>query len=250
MPSLIRFIGLLFYIIEGVLIVIFTYYKISNSQKLAKKQAWAKRIVSWLGIQIISDNELNVKQCVGKLLVSNHISWLDIIIFNSLTPMSFVAKSNVRAWPLIGWLAHKNFTIFIERGHSRATISAIAQIKKYIADGFVVTVFPEGTTTDGSEVGHFHSALFQSACDVDNPHDVLPITISYHLNHNNFSEHCTAPSYIGETSLIRSMWNVASTKNLIVCIQCADTINPKGNNRRELANNVHEVISDMLTKLG
>jgi 1-acyl-sn-glycerol-3-phosphate acyltransferase len=113
----------------------------------------------------------------GALLVANHISWIDIYVINSALPAAFVAKEEVRHWPLIGWLAARNDTVFLRRGsrgHARIINQEIAEIldqEKYVA------VFPEGTTTDGTHLLHFHAALIQPALAASRP--VLPVAISY-----------------------------------------------------------------------
>ena len=86
------------------------------------------------------------------LLVANHVSWVDIFVVNALTPAAFVSKADVRQWPVIGWLAAVNETVFLRRGsrgHARVINEEIAERMRA---GRHVALFPEGTTTDGSHV--------------------------------------------------------------------------------------------------
>jgi len=112
----------------------------------------------------------------GWLLVSNHISWLDIVILGSLTPLNFLSKSEVSRWPAIGWLARGIGTLFIERRSGRA-----GEVREQIADRLKqdrqVLVFAEGTTTDGTTVRPFHRPLLAAARQVNRP--AQGVSISY-----------------------------------------------------------------------
>ncbi|EKE18238.1 MAG: hypothetical protein ACD_10C00073G0002, partial [uncultured bacterium] len=128
--------------------------------RLRLKARWARSLLAAMGVEIDVDATDAVP---GALLVANHISWIDIYVINAVLPAAFVAKAEIRHWPLIGWLAAKNDTVFLRRGsrgHARIINQEIADIlgqEKYVA------VFPEGTTTDGTHLLHFHAALIQPA---------------------------------------------------------------------------------------
>ncbi|WP_322515865.1 lysophospholipid acyltransferase family protein [Rhodopseudomonas palustris] len=93
------------------------------------------------------------------LILSNHVSWLDICVISALTPVTFVAKSEVAGWPLFGFLAKLQRTIFIDRQARHRTGDATAEIGARLADGDAVVLFAEGTSSDGSRVLPFRSAL-------------------------------------------------------------------------------------------
>ena len=129
-------------------------------QRLALKASWAAALLDALGVEVEADLTHAVP---GALLVANHISWIDIYVINSALPAAFVSKEEVRHWPLIGWLAAKNDTIFLRRG-SRGHAKVInEQVAEVLDKGKHVAVFPEGTTTDGRTLLHFHAALIQPA---------------------------------------------------------------------------------------
>ncbi|HEX6734672.1 MAG TPA: lysophospholipid acyltransferase family protein, partial [Azonexus sp.] len=123
-----------------------------------------------MGVEV----EANLGHSVpGALLVANHISWIDIYVINAALPAAFVSKAEVRGWPLIGWLAARHDTIFLRRGsrgHARLINAEIAEV---LGRGQHVAVFPEGTTTDGCSLLHFHAALLQPALAAGRP--VLPV---------------------------------------------------------------------------
>jgi 1-acyl-sn-glycerol-3-phosphate acyltransferase len=103
------------------------------------------------------------------LLVSNHLSYLDIFLIAAITPAVFVSKSEVRAWPMIGWLTSLAGTIFIVR-ERRTQVGAVnREINSALDDGTLVVVFPEGTSTNGEQVLPFRSSLLEPATAGDHP---------------------------------------------------------------------------------
>ena len=97
------------------------------------------------------------------LVLSNHVSWLDIIAIGALRPLSFVAKSEVRGWPVIGQLAILQRTLFIDRARRAATATVSAAMGHRLANGELVVLFAEGTTGDGTRLLPFRSSLVGAA---------------------------------------------------------------------------------------
>jgi lyso-ornithine lipid O-acyltransferase len=97
------------------------------------------------------------------LIASNHLSYLDILFYGATVPCVFVAKREVRQWPLLGLLAFLGGTVFIDRTRTASAAAAAARIEKLLESGVLVLVFPEGTSSDGAEVLRFHSSLFEPA---------------------------------------------------------------------------------------
>lgn len=93
------------------------------------------------------------------LFVSNHVSWSDILVIGSLSPVAFVAKSEVRKWPLVGITAKIQRTVFVDRARRNQTGYAVAEIAKRLETGTSVVLFAEGTSSDGNRVLPFRSAL-------------------------------------------------------------------------------------------
>jgi lyso-ornithine lipid O-acyltransferase len=93
------------------------------------------------------------------LYISNHVSWVDIVVIGSLSPVAFVAKSDVRKWPLVGITAEIQRTVFVDRTRRHQTSDAIGEIVKRLASGTSVVLFAEGTSSDGNRVLPFRSAL-------------------------------------------------------------------------------------------
>ena len=101
------------------------------------------------------------------LILANHVSWLDILAITATVPVIFVAKSEVRRWPLIGWVARARGTVFVERNRRQRTPEANADIAGYLAEGQSIVLFAEGTSSDGNRVLPFVTSLFAAAKPAD-----------------------------------------------------------------------------------
>jgi 1-acyl-sn-glycerol-3-phosphate acyltransferase len=97
------------------------------------------------------------------LVLSNHVSWLDISVMGSLTPLSFVAKSEVAGWPVISWFAKLQRTVFIDRARRTHTAQVNEAVGRRLAGGDVILLFPEGTSSDGNRVLPFRASLVGAA---------------------------------------------------------------------------------------
>lgn len=100
---------------------------------------------------------------VPTLVLVNHVSWLDIPVIGSLRPLSFIAKSEVAAWPVVGVLARLQRTVFIDRGRRKATAEVNREVARRLAQGDAIVLFAEGTTGDGNRLLPFRSSLVGAA---------------------------------------------------------------------------------------
>src|SRR5262245_55978767 len=116
---------------------------------------------------------------VGTLLAANHISWLDIPAILAVTPARVLAKSDVRGWPIVGVLAARAGTVFIDRYRLSRLAGTVADLGAALRTGATVLVFPEGSTWCGRTSGRFFTATFQAAVDADAP--VRPVSLRYRL---------------------------------------------------------------------
>jgi 1-acyl-sn-glycerol-3-phosphate acyltransferase len=113
------------------------------------------------------------------LYVANHLSWLDILAIGSATGSAFVAKSDIDAWPVVGPIARIGGTIFVDRESRRAARGQADQIGEALQDGKPITLFPEGTTNDGTRMLPFRPALFASVAPAPVGIAVQPVAIDY-----------------------------------------------------------------------
>ncbi|MBP8024623.1 MAG: 1-acyl-sn-glycerol-3-phosphate acyltransferase [Chromatiaceae bacterium] len=119
---------------------------------------WYRHLCRILGLRL----EVTGGLAPGILLVANHISWLDIPVLGAQGDIAFLSKAEIRAWPLIGWMAEVLGTLFIHRGANQARDIA-DQIATRARAGQVVVIFPEATTADGTQLRPFHPRLFAAA---------------------------------------------------------------------------------------
>jgi lyso-ornithine lipid O-acyltransferase len=134
---------------------------------LADRAQWLQvscaRVLRRLSISLTTEGPLPT----SGLIVSNHLSYLDILVHAASGPRVFVSKAEVRSWPLFGWLARCGGTIFIVRGSRSAATEAAMGIEYALRSGITVVLFPEGTSTDGRTLLPFHSFLFEPAIEAE-----------------------------------------------------------------------------------
>lgn len=233
----VRLLRFTIHILLGLLRVLILFPWISSHQRRAMKKAWSADLLRVLGVRVHIEGSLPAGPL---LLVSNHVSWLDIYLINTLAPVAFVSKADVRHWPLIGWLAAHNDTIFLRRGSRGHAHQINTDIASAIADACPVAVFPEGTTTDGRYVLHFHGALLQPALDVGAT--VLPLAIRYYETDPQHASWRAA--YAGDTTLGQCLMAIVRAKQLTARLQVLDPLN--GNNRKILAVEARAMIAQKL----
>ncbi|HEX5675539.1 MAG TPA: lysophospholipid acyltransferase family protein, partial [Azonexus sp.] len=156
-------------------------------------------------------------------------SWLDIYLIYAAQRVHFVSKSEVRAWPVAGWLAQKTGTLFLERGRRADTARVNAEMRALMQSGAWVAVFPEGTTSDGRGLRRFLPSLLQPAVELNCP--IVPAALRYR---SLAGEHSAAPAYIDEMSMWQSLKQIISEPGLIGELHFGEPIQPTGH-RRELA---------------
>jgi 1-acyl-sn-glycerol-3-phosphate acyltransferase len=215
------------------------YRRMGMRGRLSFKQRWSRQLLEVLGIRL----ETGAAELpAGYLIVANHISWLDIFVINALRPASFIAKAEIRAWPLVGWLAARNDTVFVDRGSRRDARRINAEIDARLNAGVDVAIFPEGRTTDGARVLEFHPALLQPAVAAGRP--VLPLAISYRDANGQAS---SAPSF-ADVSLPRCFAAILACRSLTARATPLPLIATAGGSRsrRELARAARDQIATTL----
>jgi 1-acyl-sn-glycerol-3-phosphate acyltransferase len=173
-------------------------------------RCWARELLAILRVEVRSHNarETLPERC---LLASNHVSWLDIFAVYAVTPGLFVAKSEIRDWPVVGSLVRRVGTLFIERGNRRHARRTNERVVAALETGRLVAVCPEGTTTDGRSLRHFHAALLQPVIDARAL--VLPVALRF-VDYDGAPT--DAPVYVDDTSLAESLWRIAAMTSIVV----------------------------------
>jgi 1-acyl-sn-glycerol-3-phosphate acyltransferase len=175
------------------------------------------------------------------MLAANHVSWLDIFVVMSVQPARFIAKSEIRDWPVAGWIAERAGTLFIRRARRHDTGRINEQVHAAFAEGACVGLFPEGTTTEGEQLLRFHSSLFEPA--VANAAHVHPTAIRY--AHADGSP-CRAIAYVGEISFMQSLGLIIRQRDVVAHLAFAPALETGGSDRRSVARIAHERVATLL----
>jgi 1-acyl-sn-glycerol-3-phosphate acyltransferase len=224
--------------LAGACTIAFVYPSVGENRRLWLKQRWSRQLLDILGIRL--DAKL-AGIAPGSLIVANHISWLDIHALNAARPMAFVAKAELRHWPLVGWLAANTDTIFLRRGSRGHAKLVNAEIEAMLKAGKDLAIFPEGTSTDGTQILNFHSALFQAA--VDTGRAVQPVALSYYDADGNRS---LAPAYAGKTTMAECLAANLACRTLTVRLRPTPSLDSQTRQRRELAHAARASIAFIL----
>jgi len=223
-----RLFLVLLHIFIGLLLAVFFLRKVVHPGSVSAHLSlwWHRRICTIFGMQKTVLGNINQQPT---LFIINHISWFDIPSLGSCVPVHFLSKDEINSWPFVGWLATKAGTLFIKRGVRGAAEQSITDIAQALKNGGHVIIFPEGTTTDGTSVGRFHSRLFQAA--IDAKVQLQPVALRY--PHPN-GVHPKAP-FVGDTQFIDSLMDMISEKNMNVELSFLPPINAWEYKRDELA---------------
>lgn len=205
-------------------------------------RAWARKIISILNVHVRVRDALPASIPGGTVLVSNHISWLDIWVIDTQRACRFIAKSEVRGWPVIGWLAVKSGTLFIERGRKRHAAMLNHEVAAALASGDCVAIFPEGTTTNGRQLKRFFGSLLQPAADSGAP--LVPVAIRYVRDDGELD---LTPAYIDDISLLASVRSMLRARRTLAEIAFLPAIDTRGKTRREIAHAAQEAIAASLS---
>jgi 1-acyl-sn-glycerol-3-phosphate acyltransferase len=173
------------------------------------------------------------------LLVSNHVSWVDILALHSVCHCRFVSKADVARWPLLGSLATGTGTLYVRRESRRDALRVVDQMAEALRGGDILAVFPEGTTGDGTSVLPFHSSLIQGAIAAAAP--AQPVALKFVDGRSQ--QLSQAASYMGDESLFGSLWRTLRARQLrVVVIFGAPQLNA-GRDRRAWAHELRREIA-------
>jgi len=202
---------------------------------LTTKRLWCVSLVWILGVRIKRQGQ---QMAAPGLMVSNHISWLDIIVLGTQGHVSFVAKQEVAEWPVVGYLAGRSGTLFLRRGDRDSAREVSAEMSARIRAGEFVVFFPEGTSSNGASVLRFHGRLFQPALDAGV--DVQAIGIAY-----RGAAHSVVP-FVGDDEFLPNLWRVMALPEIQVDLYFCPPVASVNQDRKGLADCTHQQIRDAL----
>jgi 1-acyl-sn-glycerol-3-phosphate acyltransferase len=171
------------------------------------------------------------------LLVSNHLSYVDILVIATITPAMFVAKREVRSWPVFGFFARLAGTLFVDRERRTRVGQTTGEIQTALDHGALVVLFPEGTSSDGKTILPFKSSLLEPAAK--HTHALYASLIQYELEDGDVSEEIC---YWKDMTLVPHLFNLLSKKTIHASVRFTQ-LRESSTDRKELARQLHSEIS-------
>lgn len=243
--------------LRAVLIVLtlLLFLSLAPLQWLALRRRWPLRL--WLPVAMGRTLAALVRQEVvvdrapppqgPRLIVTNHISWLDIVVLCSVEPVCFLAKREVEAWPVVSAFARLQETVFVDRQRRRTIPAANAAMAQRMLAGRPVLLFPEGTTGDGSALGKFHSSHFAAARDLLATASgietvcVQPVAIRYSSS---------AAAWLGDATLLPHLWSLLKGEPIRCDLAFGKPLAyGRGECRKAIAGEAASSIASMLTSM-
>ncbi len=246
-----RVVGLLLHIIAGLAILAVAFPWLAQPKRNRIIRRWSRLLLAFCGTRLRVtgvglDPELAqggvLLKSHGRLLLSNHVSWIDVFAIDGAIPSRFVAKSEIGRWLLLGPLVTRSGTLYIERGRRHAVAEMNRRVRDRLHAGETVAVFPEGTTTDGFSLLPFHSNLIAPALEAGC--EIWPVVLRY----TERGSPSSAAGFVGEMGLVTSLWNILVARDFQIEVEfLAPIAIGADTNRHRIA---HEARVAIATALG
>ena len=233
-----RISRIVMHIFYGLSVAALILKRLDQHQRHVIIKRWSEKLLNILNVKLTVEGSPPNQKLSNAIFVGNHISWLDIYALNSVHPVRFIAKSEVGRWPILGWLAKQANTMFIERAQKKDAQRVTIQATESLSKGDCLCYFPEGTTSDGTELLPFKSSLMQASINANA--EVWPLAIHYP---NQDGSPNVRMAFVGETTFIESIWQIISLHQSEVKLYFLPSINPNGYERRELTQHIKSAIA-------
>jgi 1-acyl-sn-glycerol-3-phosphate acyltransferase len=213
-----RLLAMLALLAAGLLIAALIFPWLAQPSRNRVIGVWSRALVAVCGLRVDVVGRLPDELArtgilagrAGRLLLANHVSWIDIFALNAALPIRFVAKAEIGRWPVMGTLVTLAGTLYIERGRRHAVHAINQKVSERLVAGESVAVFPEGTTSDGGTLLPFHSNLVAPALEVRC--EVWPVALRY----TQHGRPTRVPAFIGQTTLVESIWRIVGARGLAI----------------------------------
>ncbi len=236
----VRAFFLILLLLSGLLIAAILLPFMSRAVRDVVTRQWSRCLMLVCGVKVVQHGSPILNGPV--LWVANHVSWIDIFILNSWRATSFIAKQEIRKWPVIGWLVARAGTVFIDRGQRNAITRVSETMKSLFERNVCVGLFPEGTTSDGMDVKNFSTSLFEPAMRAQVAIQPLALVFWYE------GQRSGRMAFIGDQTLVGNIWVLLSARHVCVEVYCLSPVTRTGEAptmpRAELANRVREAIRE------
>ena len=225
--------------VHGLLVVLLRFPSLDVRGRQQRVQWWSEKMLRVLGMALQVQGTFRPG---AKLIVANHISWIDILAVHAVCPEArFVSKADVQRWPLVGRLVAAGGTLYIERERRRDALRVVHQMAEALQAGDTVAVFPEGTTGDGATLLPFHANLLQAAIATGLP--VQPVALRYADRSHAFSP---AAQWLDDTTLAGTLWKLARADGLVAHVHVVTAEGTRHADRRALAEHLRTLIAERL----
>jgi len=248
-----RAVALLLHVLGGILIALVCFGPLDQGRRNRIIGAWSRGVLRVCGARLAVAGAAPAPDLAatgiatgtnGRVVVANHISWIDVFALDGAIPCRFVAKSEIGRWPLLGWLVSLAGTLYIERGRRHAVAAINRTLREHLQRGETLALFPEGTTTNGSTVLPFHANLLAPAMDVSAP--VWPVALRY----TERGRCSTAAAFDGDRTLLQSLWGTLTADGLVIELTFLPPIDvDQSPTRHALADAAHGAIAAQLSAL-
>ncbi len=232
------------WVLIGLLTLILVSPFVGQRARLEIKRRWSGVLLTLCGVEV-SHSGLPISQGPA-LWVINHVSWLDIFAINHVRAAVFIAKSEIRRWPLLGWLVAGADTIFIERASRHAVQKVGRAMQDTFERGQVVGLFPEGTTSQGYDLLPFYANLFEPARRAGVPIQPVALLFFHHGVRSDFA------AFVGEENLMQNLWRVLGGKGVRIEVEFLPPVwtpeTTPAPTRAELGRQAHQMLRQVVQK--
>lgn len=205
---LIRLPLILLWLLSSLLFVVTVYAWVSPPVRSRINRAWSRALMRFCGVRVTVTGEPCMRGAV--LWVANHVSWIDIYVLSGVRGILFIAKSEIRQWPVLGWLVARVGTVFLHRGQRNSLRQVAEQMAERFGRGEGLGLFAEGTTSPGMDVLPFHASLFDPA--MRSGVDIQPVGLRF-FHEGKRSDFA---AFIGEETLLHNLWTLLKAKDVAV----------------------------------
>jgi 1-acyl-sn-glycerol-3-phosphate acyltransferase len=236
-----RYARVSLHVFQGIATTAFVFPMSGRPRRQVLIRRWSERLLRIMRVEARVQGLPPAGLPGNMLIVANHISWLDIFVLNTVQPARFIAKAELKRWPLVGLLIAGCGTLFIERERRRDAHRVNDDARNVLAAGDTIAIFPEGTTTDGTTLLPFHGSLLQPVIDAQG--HLQPIAIRYLHRDGTYNN---APAYVGDTSFLSSFWRVLGERAMVVELILVPALAAHARHRRELSREAEQTIRGAL----
>ncbi len=235
-----RLTRLALHVVRGVMTAAFCFPRLDEPRRVNAVRRWSARLLAILAVRIEAHG-IPPRPGEPAMIVANHVSWLDIVALNAVSTARFVAKSEIRRWPVIGWLVAQGGTLFIERARPHHIAHINREVEAALRHGATFAVFPEGVITRGDVLKPFHASVLQPALTCNAT--LYPVAIRYTRNDGS---PCGEADYADSKSLLQSLLAMVTQPVIHAQLDFLTPLPCAGRQRRDLARAAEEAIASAL----